>query len=109
MGKIVLFLILTITMYASSLFESKCMPCHQKKHLSLKAIYFNYILYHSSKRLTLQAMQEYLIHPDPKKSMLPYNLKKYNKGIYKHNFDQKTLKKALEEYWTRYTVIGKIR
>ena len=109
MGKIAISLMLVFSLHAASVFESRCIPCHQKKHLSLKAIYFNYILYHSSKRLTLQAMKSYLIHPDPKKSLLPYTLKKYYKGIYKHNFDQKTLKNALEEYWTRYTVIGKIR
>ncbi|BCD60604.1 MULTISPECIES: hypothetical protein [unclassified Nitratiruptor] len=109
MAKIVFIFLIQIALFSQTLFDKRCIPCHQKKHIDLKAIYFNYILYHSSKSRTLKAIRKFLLHPDPKKSLLPYDYKKRTKGVYKHKIKEKELEKALEIYWTRYTVIGKIR
>ena len=105
MGRIALFCCFTLFAFAhTNIFDQKCVPCHQKRGVGLKPIFFNYLLYHSSERRVKKAMKEFLLHPDPKKSLLPKKGK-----IYRHHFDPKTLDKALDIYWDRYKVIGKIK
>ena len=105
MGRIIFIILFCfLTLFAADLFDKQCVPCHKKRGIDLKPIFFNYLLYHSSKRRVKKAMKEFLLHPDPKKSLLP----KKNK-IYRHRFDPKTLDKALDIYWDRYKVIGKIK
>ncbi len=102
MVKIVFTLFLVLLAFANP-FDRKCVPCHRKRKLPLKPIFFDYLLYHSSERLVKKAMREYLLHPDPKKSLVV--------GVkpYKHKIDPKELQKALDIYWERYKVIGKLK
>ncbi len=90
-----------------SVFEKSCVACHKRVHVGLKPIFFNYLLYHSSKKRVIKAMKAYLLHPDPKKRLTPKKFQR--KRIFVHHFGSKTLDVALHEYWERYKVIGKIR
>ncbi len=97
-----LILLLSLILWADT-FEQACVPCHQRRAVPLKPIFFDYLLYYSSERGVKKAMRDFLLHPDPKKRL-------YKKGpIHRHRFDPKTLQKALDEYWERYKVIGKIK
>ena len=102
MAKKIALLAFCLILYGGT-FEQACVPCHQKRGVPLKPIFFDYLLYYSSERGVKGAMREFLLHPDPKKRL-------YKKGpIHRHRFDPKTLQKALDEYWELYKVIGKIK
>ena len=103
MVKKLLILCFAILLFANE-FDTKCEACHKKRHIPLKPIFFNYLLYHSSKRLVLKAMRDFLLHPDPKKSLLEKNMPPF-----KHKIGPKELENLLQIYWNRYKVIGKIR
>ncbi len=103
MGKITLLCLLFLLSYAN-IFDSKCLPCHRRKKANLKVIFFNYLLYHSSERRVKKAMREFLLHPDPKKSLFVKD-----GSIYRHRIDPQILDQALKIYWERYKVIGKIK
>ena len=102
MAKKIALLFLCLALYADT-FDRACVPCHQRRGVPLKPIFFDYLLYYSSERGVKGAMREFLLRPDPKKRL-------YKKGkLYRHRVDPDTLQKALDEYWERYKVIGKIK
>ena len=95
--------LLTLSLGANDLFDKKCAQCHLQNGKSLKAIFFNYLLYYSSERGVKKAMKEQLLHPDPQKSLVN------KKILYKHTIDPNELDILLQIYWNRYKVIGKIK
>ena len=98
----VAFILLALFSFAQD-FDKACMQCHKKLQIDLKKIYFDYLLEYSSKQATIKAMQNYLLHPTPTKQI-------YKKAEpFKHPFSAQRLKKLLQIYWDRYTVIGKIQ
>ncbi len=103
MAKIVLQLLLALSLFGADVFVQKCVRCHTRRHLPLKPIFFDYLLYYSSERGVKKAMLRNLTQPDPKRMLVK------NRKPYKHPFSQKTLRKALDIYWEKYKVIGKIR
>ncbi len=102
MAKIVLQLFLALSLFGADVFVQKCVHCHTSRHLPLKPIFFDYLLYYSSERGVKAAMLRNLTHPDPKHLLI-------KKNPFKHHFKEATLKKALDIYWDKYKVIGKIR
>ncbi len=103
MVKKLLIFCLALLLFANE-FDKECETCHKKRLVPLKPIFFNYLLYHSSKRLVIQAMRDYLLHPDPKKSLVEKNMPPF-----KHQIPSKKLDRLLQIYWNRYKVIGKIK
>ncbi len=103
MVRAIFAMILSAHMLFGTNFDRACLACHRKRAILLKPIFFEYLLYYSSKRGVLAATKAYLLHPDPKKRL-------YKKGpIYHHAFTPQELDSLLEEYWERYKVIGKIK
>ncbi|BCD62590.1 hypothetical protein NitYY0826_C1472 [Nitratiruptor sp. YY08-26] len=103
MVKVILCTFLSLQIVLSSDFDTACLACHEKKNIPLKPIFFEYLLYYSSKSAILKATKEYLLHPTLQKRL-------YKKAPpYQHKISQKRLDKLLEEYWERYKVIGKIK
>ncbi len=103
MVKALLIALLTLSLGANDLFDKRCEHCHNHINLSLKKIFFNYLIYYSSERRVKKAMKEQLLHPNPKKSLVN------KKNLYKHTVDPNELDLFLQNYWNRYKVIGKIK
>ena len=98
---IVIVLLVAQLLASRDLFDRKCVPCHRRMHAPLKQIFFDYLLYYSSERATKEAMAQRLLHPD--------RFKPIEGRRFKHRFREPTLKKALDIYWERYKVFGKIK
>ncbi len=98
----VISLFIAFWLFGSS-FDQTCLPCHQKMNAPLKPIFFDYLLNYSSERRVKEAIKEFLLHPDPKKQL--YKKQK----LFIHTIDPQKLQKAIDEYWERYKVIGKIK
>ena len=91
-----------------NVFEKECAKCH-KNGPSLKKIYFDYLLKYSSEKRVKRAMIDFLKNPTIKNSIMP---KSY---IKKHGIKKKTklpdtkLKEAIDIYWKKFTIKGKIK
>lgn len=105
--KSIIFILLATISFAN-IYETKCVKCH-KKGPSLKKIYFDYLLRYSSERRVKKAMIDYLKNPNPKKSIIAKSyIKKHNRSFI-HNFSDQELKEAIDFYWNKYTIKGKIK
>ncbi|HIE35587.1 MAG TPA: hypothetical protein EYP79_05280 [Campylobacterales bacterium] len=92
-----------------NIYEKNCMSCHKTYAPDLKKLFFDYLLRHSSEKRVKRAIIEYLKNPDPQKSIMSKEyLKRY--GVKeKSKLLDKDLKKAIDIYWDRYKVIGRIK
>ncbi len=91
------------------IYHQNCVNCHKIYGPSLKKLFFDYLLVYSSERRVKKALFEYMKNPDPKKSLMPKEYIRQN-GVKKPSkLSDEALKKAIDSYWNRYKVIGKIK
>ena len=117
MEKIALFLLLSISLFAKNLdkndtniYERNCVPCHKKFPISLEKLFFRYLLKYSSEKSVKQALIDYLKDPNYYTTVITesnlidkYGLKQKTK------LTDKELKEAIDIYWEKYKVIGKLK
>ncbi|BCD67723.1 hypothetical protein [Nitratiruptor sp. YY09-18] len=99
--KLLLAFVFVELVMGANIFDRSCIPCHMRKRAPLKPIFFDYLLYYSSERAVKNAMVQNLLHPDKAHII--------EKRLYRHRFREKTLRKALDIYWDRYKIFGKIK
>jgi len=93
----------------ANIYEKNCVNCHKIYGPSLRKLFFDYLLIYSSEKRVKKAIFEYLKNPSVKKSVMNKEyIKKF--GIKKRSkLSKKELKKAIDIYWERYKVIGRIK
>jgi len=104
-----IILLLIVKLYPNDVFDKECVYCHKMLTVSLKDVYFKYLLRYSSEKSVKSVMFFYLKNPSIGISVMP---KEYIKifGIkQKSKLSDSKLKKAIDIYWQRYTVFGKIK
>ena len=96
-------------LHATNAFERACVPCHQKKQISLRKTFMNALLVYSGKENMKAGLKYFLRHPRRDSSVMGEAfLDKH--GLAKPlQIDDKTLDEALEIYWKRYTVQGRLK
>ncbi len=107
--KIAFFLLLCVKLFATDVFDKECVYCHKVLTVSLKDVYFKYLLRYSSEKSVKSVMFYYLKNPSVDLSVMP---KEYIRvfGIKeKSKISDSDLKKAIDIYWDRYKVFGKIK
>ena len=107
--KTVLIFILCVKMLAIDVFDKECVYCHKVLTVSLKDVYFKYLLRYSSEKSVKSVMFFYLKNPSSELSVMP---KEYIRvfGIKdKAKLSDEDLKKAIDIYWDRYKVFEKIK
>jgi len=109
MGRIV-FLILAITIYLNgNVYEQNCVSCHKKLPVSIDKYFYRYLLKYSSEKDVKSSMVEYLKTPTKEKTIMPeafikrFGIKKATK------LNEKQLKEAIDIYWEKYKVFGKLK
>ncbi len=109
MVKIFGALLLLVSLGFGNVYEKNCVNCHKIFGPDLKKLFFAYLLKYSSEKRVKKALYEYLKNPDPKKSIMPKEYLK-QKGVKKRSkLSDKELKKAIDIYWEKYRVIGRIK
>ena len=107
--KFVLSIVLAMHLMGYDIFDKECVYCHKMLSVSLKDTFFKFLLRYSSEKSVKSVMFYYLKHPTVEFSVMP---KEYIKifGI-KQNSDlnDTQLKEAIDIYWERYKVFGKIK
>ena len=107
--KIVLLLSITVVLVNANPYLTNCVHCHNKLPVSIDKYFYRYLLKYSSERDVKKAMYAYLKNPSKKSSVMGeafisrFGVKK------KSILSNKKLKKALNIYWDRYKVFGKLQ
>lgn len=102
---------LTISLFSKELniYEQNCVKCHKKLPVSIDKYFYRYLLKYSSQREVKKAMSSFLKKPKEDETIMPeafikrFGLKKPTK------LNNKQLQKALDIYWEKYKVFGKLK
>ena len=91
------------------IYNENCMICHRQLSFNLKQIYFDYLLKYSSEKAVKLALIDYLKNPNKDTSVMPREyIRRF--GLKKPTLlDDKELEMAVDYYWDRYKVFGKLK
>ena len=106
--KIILLIMLSNIMFAD-IYQTNCLPCHQKIDVSLEKLFFRYLLKHSSEKNVKNSLINYLQNPTADTTVMPEAfIRRY--GIkQKSSLTNEQLQKAIDIYWEKYKVFGKLK
>jgi hypothetical protein len=92
-----------------NIYERDCLSCHKQLSFTLEKIFFDYLLKYSSEVSVKSAMIDFLKAPNEDTSIMP---KTYIKNFGLKNstdLNDTELKKAIDIYWEKYKVFGKLK
>jgi len=91
-------------------YERHCVECHKALPMTLQQMFMNYLLVYSGEKNTKAALKHYLRYPLEDISVMSelflknFNVKKPLRWISEEELD-----KAIDIYWEKYKVIGKLK
>ncbi|GGD45295.1 hypothetical protein GCM10012288_19560 [Malaciobacter pacificus] len=110
MVKKLLFILLIVNIsYAKDIYEINCVKCHKKLPVSIDKYFYRYLLKYSGEKAVKTSMFEYLKNPSKDKTIMPeafinrFGVKKRSK------LKDDKLKDAIDIYWEKYKVFGKLK
>lgn len=92
-----------------SVYESNCVSCHEKLPVGIDKFFYRYLLKYSSEKQVKSSLFEYLKNPTQEKTILQEGLLNRFGVKEKTTLDDSELQNAIEEYWERYKVFGKLQ
>lgn len=109
MSKIIITLIVSTFLYSEDAYQRNCVECHKTLPMSLQRIFMNYLSVYSGEKNTKIALKYFMRYPRKDTSVLS--------DLFLQNFDIKKpltisdeeLTEAIDIYWDKYKVIGKLR
>lgn len=105
---VLLWLMLCIGIFAQDSFERNCIPCHRKLPTNLQEMFKHYLLVYSGEETTKAAMKHYMRYPSRDISVMS-DLFINTYGVKKRlRIDDKQLDDAINIYWEKYKVLGKL-
>ncbi len=105
---IVVIFVLCLSCFGSA-YEKNCVACHKKLEVGIDKFFYRYLLNYSSEKEVKKAITSYLLHPTPNKSVLADGLIRRYGVKQRTNLNKKRLKEAVDEYWNRYNLFGKLK
>ncbi len=104
-----LLVILFVGFLQGGVYEKNCLKCHKKLEVGIDKFFYRYLLVYSSKQKLKKALKEYLKRPTKQKSLLADGLIR-RFGVKKPSkLSEKKLQKAIDEYWEKYNLKGKLK
>lgn len=104
--------ILSCSLFAKSekdTYEANCVKCHDKLSLSIDKYFYRYLLKYSSEKDVKDAMFDYLKNPTIEKTIMSESLVKRFGIKKKTKLTDEKLEEALDAYWDRYKIFGKLK
>jgi len=107
--KIILALSLVFCFGGADVYKENCIKCHKRLPVSIDKYFYKYLLIYSSERDMKNAIISYLNYPAYETSVMSdpfinrFGIKKKSK------LSQEELKEAVDVYWDKYKVFGKLR
>jgi hypothetical protein len=109
MVKVFITVLLFIVGLNASVYEKNCVSCHTKLPVNIDKFFYRYLLKYSSGIETKYAIKLYLQNPKKENSILNEALLNRFGVKKKTTLSEKDLKKAIDEYWEKYKIFGKLR
>ncbi len=92
-----------------NIYETNCLPCHQLPSLRLDKIFFSYLIKYSSELPVKLALEDFLKNPNAEISAMS-DEKLRRLGVKsKTNLNEQELREAIDIYWERHKVFGKLK
>lgn len=103
--------ILCLSLYSKekSVYETNCVKCHNKIPVTIDKYFYRYLLKYSSERDVKKAMFNYLKSPSKDDTIMPEAFINRFGIKSKTKLSDKQLNKALDSYWEKYKVFGKLK
>jgi len=109
MVKNILIIVLFVNLTYANVYETNCLKCHNKLPVSIDKYFYRYLLKYSSEREVKKAMSSYLKNPTNDTTIMPQAFIKRFGIKKKTKLSDEQLKKALDIYWEKYKVFGKLK
>ncbi len=106
---LLLFFCSVLLISKENIYQKNCVNCHKTQAVTLDKLFYRYLLKYSSEKNVKNSLFKYLKHPSYFKTIMPkgyinrYGIKLPTK------LSNKELKKAIDIYWDKYKVFGKLR
>jgi len=108
--KIIFMVLLVVNVQAEkNIYDTNCLACHKQLSFNLEKIFFRYLLKYSDEVSVKSALVDFLQEPNSDISVMS---KEYTRSFglkQKSELDKEQLKEAIDIYWEKYTVFGKIK
>jgi hypothetical protein len=106
-------LLLVTQLYAEdrverTIFEKNCLSCHNSMSVSFDKIFFRYLAKYSSELSVKTAMIDFLKNPNIQTTAMSEEQLRLLGIKSKTILRDKELKEAIDAYWDKYTVFGKL-
>ena len=99
---------LNTSLPAQDTFDRVCVGCHARKKISLRKTFMNALLVYSGRENMKAGLKYFLRHPRRDSSVMGEAFLNAHGLAKPLSIDDKTLDEALDIYWNRYTVQGKL-
>ena len=113
MAKLILIMILLFSFLQAAkiktVYEKNCIKCHRKLPVSIDKYFYRYLLKYSSETNVKESMFSYLKKPNKKMTNMPEAFIKRFGIKRKTKLSDKKLNEALDIYWEKYKVFGKLK
>jgi len=113
MVKLILIMILSFSFLQATkirtVYEKNCIKCHKKLPVSIDKYFYRYLLKYSSETNVKKSMFEYLKKPNKKMTIMPEAFIKRFGIKKKTKLSDEKLNQALDIYWEKYKVFGKLK
>jgi len=97
------------TILNASVYNTNCIKCHVNLPVSIDKYFYRYILKHSSETNVKKAMKSYLINPTEDKTIMPEAFVNRFGIKDKSTLSNEEIDKALDTYWQKYKIFGKLK
>ena len=107
--KIVLTLSFMLCFANADVYETNCVKCHKELPVSIEKYFYKYLLIYSSETDMKNAIISYLKYPAKETTVMSdafinrFGIKKKSK------LSEDELKEAVDVYWQKYKVFGKLK
>jgi len=106
---VLILLLLSAASYGKDVFERNCVSCHKELPATLQEMFKRYLLIYSSETNVKAGVKHYLRYPSKDISAMSdlfidtYGIKK------KTTLNEEELDEAVNTYWEKYKVFGKLK
>ena len=113
MAKLILLTILTFSFLQAAavetVYENNCVKCHKKLPVSIDKYFYRYLLKYSSETNVKKSIFAYLKKPNKDMTIMPEAFIKRFGIKKKSKLSDEKLNVALDIYWEKYKVFGKLK
>ena len=104
-----LSLFFLISSLHANIYEDNCVACHKRLPVSIDKYFYKYLLIYSGETDTKNAIINYLKVPVKETTVMSDSFISRFGVRQRTTLSEKQLQEAVDEYWQRYKVFGKLK